>query len=238
MSALGGIVSTTDVATQADLTTHAAAADPHSVYVREADTNYTALIGGGQTTLHTHQAGYQPYAFPIGGRPDAVTTTALALAANGGAIAIPITLEGFMLLQSVSFWNTDTGTARGPADFALYQDVLNNSNSLVQVAGAVGALTSWTPSAASARTISVTSPPITLPPGVYWLVIKNRHASNTLGLGTAAAGTLALSTMQTKNLGAGALPASLDFVAATWTKVTTLAGVRLNARMFGQGASF
>lgn len=36
---------------------HAAAADPHAGYVREADANWTDLTDGGATTLHTHAGG-------------------------------------------------------------------------------------------------------------------------------------------------------------------------------------
>lgn len=182
--------------------------------------------------------GYMPYAYPIGGGPTQVTTTALAIAANGGNIAIAVVLEGHMLLESVSIWNTDAATARGPVEFALFEDRLDNANALPIVTGAVGSLATWTPSAASLRTISVTSPPIYLPPGIYWLLLKNNHASNTLGLGVTAAGTMAANTAQTKTLTTAAYGSTLDLVAATWTKIATVPGVRLNGRVLGQSAAF
>lgn len=37
--------------------THAAAADPHTGYVREADPNWTDLTDAGETALHTHAGG-------------------------------------------------------------------------------------------------------------------------------------------------------------------------------------
>lgn len=182
--------------------------------------------------------GYRPYAYPIGGAPNLVTTTAQAIAANGGTVAIPIIVEGHMLLEAVSFWNTDAATARGPVEFAIYEGRLGNANSLDLITGAVGSLTTWTPSVASLRTITVTSGPKYLGPGAYWLVIKNNHASNTLGLGSVAAGTMALNTVQTKTLTTAAFGATLDFVAATWTKGTWIAGVRLQGRVFGQATAF
>lgn len=182
--------------------------------------------------------GYMPYAYPVGGSPTQTATTAVAIAANGGTIAMPVVLEGHMLLDGVTFRNTDAATARGPAEFALYEDRLDNANALPLVTGAVGSLTTWTPSAASNRTISVTTPPVYLPPGSYWLVLKNNHASNTMGLGVTAAGTMATNTAQTKTLTTAAFGSTLDLVAATWTKIATVPGVRLNGRVFGQTTAF
>ena len=87
------------------------------------------------------------------------------------------------------------------------------------------------------RTITVTGAPVYLAPGTYWLVIKN-NATATLGLGSTAAGTMAQNTGQTKTLGTGALAVTLDFVLATWAKVTWIAGVRLNRCVFGQATQF
>lgn len=45
------------LATDAELSAHEAAADPHTGYVREADANWVDLTDTGETTLHTHPAG-------------------------------------------------------------------------------------------------------------------------------------------------------------------------------------
>lgn len=183
-------------------------------------------------------SGYSPFAFPIGGSPTLTTTTANALVANGGTLAVPVLLTSPMALQSVSFWNTDAATARGPVEFALYRDTTNSANAIPLVTGAVGTLSTWTPSVASLRTISVTSPPVYLAAGAYWLLLKNNHATNTLGLGVSAAGTMAQGVAQTKTLSTAAFGATLDMVAATWTKIATLPGIRLNGRSFGQSIAF
>lgn len=39
---------------EASLTTHEAASDPHTGYVKESDSNYVDLTDAGNTTLHTH----------------------------------------------------------------------------------------------------------------------------------------------------------------------------------------
>ena len=180
--------------------------------------------------------GFQPYAYPVGAGPNLVTTTAQALAAAGGSLAVPVVLEGHMLVNSVSFWNTDAATARGPVEVDLYEDRANNAAALNLVAS--GALAAFTPTAAALRTVPIAGAPVYLPPGLYWLVLKNNNAAATLGLGSAAGGTMAQTTGQTKALGAAALGATLDFVAATWAKVTYLPGVRLNGQVFGQAAAF
>lgn len=180
--------------------------------------------------------GFMPYAFPIGGGPTQVTTTALALAASQGSVAIPVALEGHMLIESVSFWNTDAATARGAIEYGLFEDRLDNSNSLDFVDG--GSLASWTPTVASLRTIPSASAGTYVPPGLYWLVLKN-NGSATLGIGVTPAGTMANNTAQTKTLtGVFSFGGTLDFVAATWTKIATVPGVRLNGRSFGQATAF
>lgn len=177
--------------------------------------------------------GYMPYAYPIGGSSTQVTTTAQALATSGGSIAVPVALEGHMLLESVVFWNTDATLTRGPVEFGIHEDRLNNANALNLVAA--GTLATWT-SAAGLRTIPTTNAPIYLAPGVYWAVIKNNSTTQTLGLGSTPAGTMAQSVGQTKTLGTAALAATLDF--ATWVKATYLPGIRLNGRVFGQTVAF
>lgn len=182
--------------------------------------------------------GYMPYAYPVGGSAAQTLTLSQVLPAAGGAIAIPVVLEGHMLLDSVTFRNTDTATARGPAEFALYEDRLDNANALPLATGSVGSLATWTPSAASNRTILATSAPIYVPAGSYWLLIKNNHATNSMALGYTAAGTMSVNTVQTKTLTTAAFGSTLDLVLATWTKLTISPGVRLNGRVFGQATAF
>lgn len=183
--------------------------------------------------------GFMPNAFPLSG-PTSVnfTTNSGLMPANGGVVAIAMAVAGHMLLDSVTFRASDTSLVRGPADFGIYEDRLNNGNSLDLVSGAVGTLASWTSSGASNRTIPVTSPPAYLPAGVYWLVIKNQHATNGMGVGVATAGTMGMSTWQNNTLTAGvALPSTLNFVTG-WAKGTTYPGAQLNGRSFGESALF
>lgn len=179
------------------------------------------------------KVGYVPYAFPIGGGPAQFSGATLALAAAGGTVATPFTVEGHMLCKSIMFRSPDATLVRGPLEVAIWRDSANNSNSLPIVPGSNTTLAAFTATVGVVRTITYTNS-IYLSPGIYWLTMKNNHATNTLSVGASAAGALAASAAQTKTLGAGAFGTSLDFVTATWTKITTLPVVRLNGTSFGE----
>ena len=197
------------------------------------------LIYDTQRERAVSEIGWMPYAYPVGVGPTNLTATSLSLPAAGGCVACPVVMESGMLLQSVKVRNLDTATAR-TWNWYLYEQYLNNGNagenSLTRVAYG-GSAETWTPSAASNRSIDANSAPVYLPPGIYWLVIQNLHATSTFSLGTTAAGTMALNAAQTKTI-AGALGSTLDLVAATWTKTAGVPGARLNGRVFGQTAEF
>ena len=197
------------------------------------------LIYDTQRERAASEIGWMPYAYPVGVGPTNLTATSLSLPAAGGCVACPVVLESGMLLQSVKIRSLDTSTARS-WNWYLYEQYLNNGNagenSLTQIAYGT-AQENFTPSAASNRSINASSAPVYLPPGVYWLVIQNLHATSAFSLGTTAAGTMALNAAQTKTI-AGALGSTLDFVAATWTKTAGVPGARLNGRVFGQTAEF
>jgi len=177
------------------------------------------------------RAGYAPYAYPVGAGPTDTATTALALPAAGGSYAIPILLPSRMLVDHVTIRNTDTTLARSVEWGLYFQEVETGSvgeEVLTRVAVS-SAPVSYTAAAASNRTPSVAVQPDLLP-GVYWLVIRNAHATNTFGLGTQAAGTMALNTGRTKTI--ASLATTLDLLTG-WTSVTSTPGVRLGGMILG-----
>jgi len=177
-------------------------------------------------------AGWQPHAYMAGYAAVDTYSTAKDLTANGGCIAIPIALEGKMALRQVSLWNTDAATARS-WNWSLYyqprQDAI--SNTLFRVAAGVAA-DAFTPGAASKRSIAAAGAPTLLGPGSYWLVIQNNHATSTFGLGSIASGPLSINRGQTKTLTVP-VGATLDFTAATWTKVTAIYAAILEGDVLG-----
>jgi hypothetical protein len=178
--------------------------------------------------------GWTPRALPFGADGSAAYSTAIALAANGGSLAIAMWVPAHMLFEQVRIRNTDTASAR-TWGWDLYEQRLNNGNAgentLNRVAAAVSD-ESYTASAASVRTLGASSPPIYLPPGVYYLVIQNRHASNTYGVGSTAPTSLAAGQAQTKTT-TNPNGATLDFVAATWTQSVAAIAVVMDGRVFG-----
>lgn len=194
---------------------------------------------GGLTGIGTQPQGWAPVVYPVGYSTAVALTTAEALAANGGSVAIGFMVPSRIRLTDVSIRNTDTGTARSWGWDLYRQSTQTESageNTLSRVAASNGA-DAFTPGGgASTRTLGVTAV-VTLDPGFYWLVIQNRHASNTFGLAY---------TLSSNDFGPN-LPAqiktttnpngaTLDFVAATWTKNRRLYGAYLRGYVFGQSS--
>jgi len=181
--------------------------------------------------------GWQPYAFPIGvDQGQNFTADSFAMAV-GELRVTPVVVSAPMLLQSVSVWNNNTSLQRSWAWKLYYQEFNTGSsseNTLTKIA--VGATTDvFTPGAASLRTITADGAPTYIPPGVYWIGIRNEHGSNTFNLG----GVLPATTFGIQNQSkVTAIADSVDFVAATWAKSQSLMGVRLNGRVFGQTSAF
>jgi len=190
--------------------------------------------------------GWMPYAYPLAYNWPGTTAVVSNMAANGGSVAIPFMLNSHLLLQSVVYRNGNTSLER-TWGWDLYVQYLNNGNAgentLTRVA-AGNANETFTPAAVTNRTIVAASAPaaadgpIYLGPGLYWLVIQNRHATNTLAIaGVAAPDTFAVDLVQTKTT-TNPNGATLDFVAATWAKQVWIIQARLAGRVFGQTASF
>ena len=207
--------------------------------VRENTVNQDLVYHDGQRERAANSVGWAPSAFPLGFMQSGTYTTSLALAAvsggNGGSVAVPILVPGHMLVQSISFYN---GTGTGSCEARLFRQYLNNGNAgentLAEVAGVNFASRSNTGSAV--QTVNITTPGTYIAPGLYWLVFRNTHASTVFALGSLAAGTMALANAQTKPI--AALGSPLDLVAATWTKINSVVGCRLNGRVFGGGSAF
>jgi hypothetical protein len=188
--------------------------------------------------------GWLPYAYMIG-FPVTGTPGSQSLAAQWATMAVPMILNAPMLLESVTVRQQSTSLERTWGWDLYYHrqnDGLSAMNTLTRIA-AGNADETFTPGAAGSRTITAASAPaagdgpILLSPGVYWSAVQNRHASNPFALGVVTSSAFAPNTAQSKTT-AGSNGSTLDFVAATWTKVTNYFCVRLDGRVFGQTAAF
>jgi hypothetical protein len=158
-------------------------------------------------------------------------TGTLSLPANGGSVMVLIEVKAPMILQSCLMENRDTSGARS-WEWRLYVDD-NTSVTLSEIPGANGS-ESFTPVAATTRTAAATGAPITLSPGIYFLVIRNTHATNTFAAGaTAFSNTMGNNWEKTKTLGS-ALGSTLD-VDTGWTgSISQSPGTLLAGRILGK----
>lgn len=178
--------------------------------------------------------GLCPFAYAHGMSLTDTPTSARTLAASGGATLCPILVPSLMYVQSLSIYNTDTGTARS-WEWRLFSEPDGGSATLNEVAGINGS-ESFTPGgAASVRTVNATTPGL-ISAGLYWLAVRCSHASNSFGIGTAATGTLGGNASRTKS-GVAALTTTLD-ASTGWTGTTPLVGARLNGRVVAEGSAF
>jgi hypothetical protein len=224
--------------TATDFTKGTAALTTTEAFIEWHTTRKVLLLYDTQRERALSPIGWTPYAYQTGFEPSQ-TFTGTALVANGGSVAVPIELTAPMLLQSVSLWNTDTASAR-TWGWDLYEQYLNNGNAgentLTRVAASTADET-FTAAAASIRTINAASVPVYLPPGLYWLVLQCRHATNTFSIGAYNVTGFTPNTLQTKTT-TNPNGATLDFIAATWAKGTGFRAARLNGRVFGDTAAF
>lgn len=185
--------------------------------------------------------GWETYVFPYGWSLSAAAAGSSVITNSGGSIATPFVLTAPFLLQSVSVWNLNTTLARTWM-WDLYIQYTNtgssSENTLTRVATGTGAET-FTASAPSDRTITASSAPVYLSPGIYWLVLQNQHASNgfTLPTTTYTGNMTDISLSQTKTT-SNPNGSTLDFVAATWTKNRFIPEIAMKGRVFGQTAAF
>ena len=184
----------------------------------------------------TSLAGFLSVAFQIGFVTDAAFASTITLPANGGSIAIPILVDAPMLFNDVYIRQVATATAR-TWGWDLYYQVLSTDNVLTRVAASNGNDT-FTPTVASFRTLAASGAPVTLAPGLYWLVIQNRHASSTFLLAGSAQGSNFATAIQQTKTTSNPNGGTLDFTAATWTKASLMVAARLEGRVFGQSTVF
>lgn len=202
-------------------------------------------VGGALDTLAARVSGgasidgWLPYAYPIMYTHDAEFSISQSLPAGGGSAAIPFALAAPMLLESVTILQVSTSSERTWGWDLYWQE--NNTgdsgeNTLARLA-ACSANDTFTPATALQRTLSAGSAPVSLDAGLYWLVIQNRHASNTFELALHEVNNFARSGWQYKTT-SNPNGATLDFVAATWGKSSEIPAARLNGRVFGQTTAF
>jgi hypothetical protein len=191
-----------------------------------------AAIASGTLLEGRALVGRAPFAYAYGMNISDTYATARTLAAAGGATIFPIGLDTWMFVQSLSIRNLDAATARS-WEWRLFREPDNGSATLVEVGG-INGTDSFTGAGAQTRTSAATTPAL-VAPGMYWVVVRNSHATSSFDLGTGGSGSIAANTTRTQT-GVAALTTTINPTA--WTTATAWVGARLNARVFAEGAAF
>lgn len=192
-------------------------------------------ISDGTTLAYDYPVvGRVHHCYPMGYAPGTIVTVG-NIGINGGTYAQQIVVPGVMILDTLRYRNGDTATARS-IEFALLRD----DGSANAVCVAVGT-DSFTPGAASNRTPQFTGAPITIPPGIYWFVVRNTGGATNFQFSFQLANTtinMSLVQIQSQTL-AGALPAvasTLDMTTG-WTRTSTSSlACALIGRVFGEAS--
>jgi hypothetical protein len=182
------------------------------------------------TTVDSGIRGRSIWAVPVLHDPTSSGTTQ-ALPANGGSIAIAMNLTARLDFDEVWIRNGDTGSLR-TAEYRLYYD--DGTANAVFVTGTDGTY-SFTPSGSPSdrSSTNMSGSPVAISPGVYWLVIRNTHASNTFGVQYSNVGSTYWNTRNgsyDKTLGS-ALGSTLDF-STGWSGQARSYSVRMTGRLF------
>lgn len=163
-----------------------------------------------------------------------ITTLAAVSGGAGGAIASPIWVPTYAKLDTLTIRNNDSSATR-EAEFRLYLDSGNDNNTLSEVPNSNGTF-SFTGTGSANKSAAFASAPVTVGPGLYWLVIRNTSATQTFLLQAQSTGTMIVDGYQLKSI--PALGATLDFVAATWTKSNNILAAVISCRVFGQTTAY
>lgn len=147
------------------------------------DTLKSLHVGDGSQARPITPIGWTYYCWPWGTTWVLTDGGAANLSAvsggNAGELLTPIIVPATMELHSVLVYCSDTATARS-AEWGLYR--ATSATQLDRVAADASGTFSFTPSAASWRE-SVAAADTIIPPGSYWVVIRNTSSTQTFGIG-------------------------------------------------------
>lgn len=174
-----------------------------------AHSGSTRMRLGGVSMKQNQPIGMQSQAWPLGTGPFTSFPNTANLIVDRAYIQ-PIHIDSYLAVQSVGFHSTDTSLGRS-VEYRIYKAQENDSSTLVEIPGHNGILT-WTASATGVQLIPA-GPGPRLSPGTYWIALRNRAATNTLGVSYAAA--LDNVWYSAYHSAHGALGATFDMSAAT-----------------------
>lgn len=212
---------------------------------------FTTLAQSTINQRHRHiisAQGWMPYATHLSYVPNANYDAAtISVSSGGGAnlptLVMPVMIAAPILIEDVILRVASTGVAYSWGWDIYVQDVNDGNtaeNTLRKLVASNGEGTGTLGGAGNENlTLAPLGGPQALGPGLYWLAVRNSHASQTLGIKSVAAGSGTFGPTTYKFLGI-ALGANqtLDFVGGGWVSQTSVPGVRIRGRVFGQTTAF
>lgn len=194
-----------------------------------------STISQRQRVMRTQSMGWQSNAFPqnytFGATPGApfVLTPAQS-------VLLAIFLTGNMLLEDIIF-RQQTPAIAYQFGWDLYVQDANDGNTsentIRRIVQSNGDASGVSPGAGGEFVLAVMGAPFPLTPGIYWLVVQNRHATNNLTLDIAAGGAFDTNTRYVRRkVTTNPNGATLNAVTG-WSDDAYLLFLRLRGRVFG-----
>lgn len=197
-----------------------------------------STISQRQRVLGMQSRGWQANAFPVDyvfGATPAVGSFNLTPAQTA---LMPILLTGNMLLYDIVVRHLVSVGVNYSFEWDLYFQDKNDGNSSENVIRRIAQSdgnNSLVSGGAANVALPVLGKPIPLNPGVYWLAIQNRHASNNLPLDYAVSGNAFDALIANLRLKVTTNPNGATIDASTsWTASANVPFVRLRGLVFGQ----
>lgn len=193
-----------------------------------------------QRALYSLTAGWQATAHPVNYLPNGnYDAGGATFSSNFVFKAIPFVLTGNMLLQDVLLRHFST-VVNYTLQWGIYFQDTNDGNAAENILRMVAnGSASGTTSGTQDISIPATPAPQILPPGSYWLVLREPSFTGAgVSIGTVAFGSFDTSALGYRHQGAevsSVMPQTLDMVAGAgvWATVHSSLAVRLRGRVFG-----
>lgn len=188
--------------------------------------------------VHTVDAGWVPYAYPINFAHDVSYDAAQITLTPAEAIAVPVIIAGNMLVSQVQIrvplmaaYSVQCGLYKQKTNDGLTaENTLHRIGQLFVQSGATVGNTFIGPA-------NSTGTPVYISPGLYWIVIQNTHGANNFLLSVNNSGTFQTLSQARRKTITNPMPAALDF-STGWSALGGMCGFRLRGIVFGEAGGY
>lgn len=200
-----------------------------------------AVIMQRQRWIESAHAGWMPYAYPMAYIFGATPSGTISLT-SGVAAIIPFDLTGNIILSQISGRFVVGAGVGYEFGWDLYiedtNDRLTSENTLRRVAQSNGNASDPSPGPFTANLALTALQPTALHPGIYWLVLQNRHASNQLSIAGVVGGTFGGTYLRTKTFPLVGAGQTADLSTSTANINNNVPALRMHGQVFGESVTF